>query len=149
MWSFDLGTKSLSDLPKMQKKRSFSTAVLIDDLIYICGGFNPNDGYLKSVERLERFYFKKILCQIYYLYDSTCFRYNPTEGTWSFMAPMLTTRYNHASTTYKRKIYVLGGLQGDDYLNTVEIYDPKLNQWTSGTPMLTPRISFSVNRFFI
>ncbi|XP_077290636.1 kelch-like protein 36 [Arctopsyche grandis] len=121
VWSLDLGTKRLRELSEMKKKRSFSSAVVIDDLIYICGGFNPNDGYLNSVER-----------------------YNPVDGTWSFMAPMLTTRYNHASTTYDGKMYVIGGLKGEEYLNSVEIYDPKLNQWTHGTPMQTHRISFSV-----
>lgn len=41
------------------------------------------------------------------------------------------------------KIYVTGGFNGQECMNTVECYDPKTNVWTHVTPMQTSRSGVS------
>ncbi|XP_021916945.1 kelch-like protein 10, partial [Zootermopsis nevadensis] len=41
------------------------------------------------------------------------------------------------------KIYVAGGIDDTDFLNTVEVYDPDTNRWTFVAPMLSERRWFA------
>ena len=59
------------------------------------------------------------------------------EG-WVALAPMLTARSDPASTVVDGKIYVFGGLSASGVtLNTVEEYDPALDEWTARASMPT------------
>jgi len=52
-----------------------------------------------------------------------------------------TPRYSITSSAVNGEIYVMGGIKGDNVLNTMEVYDPAANSWstpvTTGT--FTPR----------
>jgi hypothetical protein len=61
----------------------------------------------------------------------------PTDGSvfarppWEEMAPLATPRKQHAAVALDGQIWVLGGLdQNNTALASVEMYDPKTNQWT-------------------
>ncbi|HEV2842047.1 MAG TPA: kelch repeat-containing protein [Chthoniobacterales bacterium] len=57
-------------------------------------------------------------------------------GTWQQLAPMSTDRQELASALLNGKIYVMGGLNADGVsTNTVEVYNPATNSWTSAQPL--------------
>jgi len=59
----------------------------------------------------------------------------PDIGT-SYKSPMITKRTDFgAAASSNGKIYVAGGKNGFNYLNTVEAYDPANDTWTQKAPM--------------
>ncbi len=57
-------------------------------------------------------------------------------GTWQQLASMPTARQELASAVLNGKIYVIGGLNADGIsTNTVEVYNPATNTWTSAQPL--------------
>lgn len=56
------------------------------------------------------------------------------------LAPMSVARGRHASVVNSGKIFVMGGIDGNEiYLNSVEVYDPKKNEWSAVASMLQER----------
>ncbi|XP_077294038.1 uncharacterized protein LOC143916708 [Arctopsyche grandis] len=124
--AFDLTKKTHSNLAPMGQKRTKLQVAEIDGYIYVTGGRGEGSKVIDTVER-----------------------YDPKTDSWTFMAPMLEKRCNHAINVWEGKIYVAGGtnvinLGMNDLSNTLEIYDPKTNSWTFGTPMSSKRSDFSI-----
>ncbi|MEK5447472.1 Kelch repeat-containing protein [Paenibacillus sp. FSL R7-0331] len=76
--------------------------------------------------------------------------YNPATNTWTKKADMPTARSSASVVVAEGKIYVLGGYTGNFYswtggsaVNTVEMYDPLTDSWTTKSPMLFPAGSTS------
>ena len=71
--------------------------------------------------------------------------FDPVANSWSFGAPMPSTRIELAAATGNDGlIYVFGGQllpdsTGVQTLDTLDIYDPVTDSWTSGAPMSRPR----------
>ena len=67
--------------------------------------------------------------------------YDPETDSWSIMESIPTPVGGAASAVVDDKIYIIGGANsgGPDYspINQVQIFDPKTNQWTNGTPIPT------------
>jgi len=63
---------------------------------------------------------------------------------WSPIAPLATGRLgltaSHIVHDEKDYLYVCGGSDGSDVLNSVEIYDVEENAWTAAPPMGEPRL---------
>jgi N-acetylneuraminic acid mutarotase len=61
-------------------------------------------------------------------------------GTWQSQSPLTTARSHPATAVYQNKIYVFGG-GGPAFksLNTVEVYDPVCDEWSTGKEMPTLR----------
>ncbi len=69
--------------------------------------------------------------------------FDPVASTVTDVTAMPTARYfNGALTWNDTLIYVLGG-QAASYYNTVEIYDPANDAWTTGTAMPSTNRSFA------
>lgn len=83
-----------------------------DKYIYACGGSNGSD-VLASVER-----------------------FSMREHTWSNAPPMSSPRLGHAAVVLKNRLYVIGGYDGKEPLDTFECFDPKLEKW--GPPVKIP-----------
>ncbi|MBC2581761.1 S8 family serine peptidase [Clostridium sp. DJ247] len=78
--------------------------------------------------------------------------YDPTSNTWTTKAAMPTPRAKLATAVVNGKVYAIGGnndatqypdpMYAEEYissvLDTVEIYDPVLNTWTTGAPLPIP-----------
>ena len=65
--------------------------------------------------------------------------YDPTNGTWSTVAPLTTARYIHtASLLPSGRVLVTGGINGP-FLASTEIYDPATGTWSPGAPLATGR----------
>uniref|UniRef100_T1IUX1 Uncharacterized protein n=1 Tax=Strigamia maritima TaxID=126957 RepID=T1IUX1_STRMM len=64
-------------------------------------------------------------------------------GLWSLIAPMNVQRSDASATTCLNKIYIMGGFNGQECMNTAEVYDPEVNQWTMIAPMRNRRSGVS------
>ena len=70
--------------------------------------------------------------------------YDPQADAWTQLASMGVARRRHASAAVGGKLYVFGGIGGEDeYLSTAEVYDPALDSWAQATS-LTPARSWLV-----
>ncbi|XP_053791119.1 kelch-like protein 1 isoform X2 [Vidua chalybeata] len=57
-------------------------------------------------------------------------RYDPKTDTWTMVAPLSMPRDAVGVCLLGDKLYVVGGYDGQSYLNTMEAYDPQTNEWT-------------------
>ena len=56
--------------------------------------------------------------------------YDPQADAWTQLASMGVARRRHASAAVGGKLYVFGGIGGEDeYLSTAEVYDPASDSW--------------------
>ena len=46
---------------------------------------------------------------------------------------------SHMSAAVGDTLYVMGGWEGEDYLDTLEVFDTRAGRWRCGPPMVTPR----------
>lgn len=76
--------------------------------------------------------------------------FTPSTGTWAYRAPMPTARAGAAVAVVDNRIYVIGGRDcpfffcfGARVFDTVEIYDPVTDSWTTGASMPTARTDAS------
>lgn len=61
--------------------------------------------------------------------------YDPSNDTWTTGPSLTTGRAKHTATVLADgRVLVTGGTNGSNALNTVEIYDPARNAWTTATP---------------
>ncbi len=108
-------------MPAHVGRAGLAAATGLDGAIYAIGGLTIGDpNVVKTVEA-----------------------YNPRTNTWSIKAQMPTARTGLAAATgLDGRIYAIGGcLTSDGYtgLNTVEVYNPATNSWSSAAPMPTAR----------
>lgn len=117
MEAFDLYCERWTEEPSLEDGRlGLSASHLVhpdgSDYIYACGGSDGVD-VQKTVER-----------------------FNIKEHTWSKAPPMSTPRLGHAAAVLNNKLYVIGGYDGKEPLDTFECFDPVLDKW--GPPMKIP-----------
>lgn len=55
-------------------------------------------------------------------------RYDPLTQRWTTVKPMLSRRCRLGVATLNGKIYVCGGYDGSTFLQTVEMFDPAINE---------------------
>ena len=48
---------------------------------------------------------------------------------------LITVRYGCAAVSLENSLYVFGGMDGNVPLNTVEVYEPRMDTWTDSPPM--------------
>ena len=88
----------------MHDRRSFPSALVVDDEMYVLGGYDGNDT-LRSVE---------------------CYSFTTLE--WTQVTPMCTPRSNAGACVFNNKIYLVGGWDGIS-LNSVECFDMASQLW--------------------
>ena len=103
------------------------TAIEYMGMIWILGGRRDNGSDLETVNSIE-------------VYDPILDLINPSS------IKMLCSRCQHRSITYKGKLYVFGGFDGNTYLNSVEMYSPDVNKFVMMAPMKIPRCNFGCCR---
>ncbi|EPB76022.1 BTB/POZ domain protein [Ancylostoma ceylanicum] len=74
-------------MPPMSKSRFGAGAAVMNGMIYVCGGFNSEECYLRDVER-----------------------FNPETMEWSSVAAMPAKRETAAVLSFENSIYVIGGI---------------------------------------
>eukprot|EP00112_Aurelia_sp_Birch-Aquarium-sp1_P017927 Seg4208.1 transcript_id=Seg4208.1/GoldUCD/mRNA.D3Y31 product="Kelch-like protein 18" protein_id=Seg4208.1/GoldUCD/D3Y31 len=99
--------QEIYNLKVMKVARQDHATALLDDRLYVVGGFNSHKGPLESAES-----------------------YNPIRNEWATIAAMNTKRKAPGVAVLNGKLYATGGLDGNyASLNTTEFYDPKCNAW--------------------
>ncbi|GCC23587.1 kelch-like protein 6 isoform X1 [Chiloscyllium punctatum] len=62
--------------------------------------------------------------------------YDPFHNCWSEVVPLLVNVSSFAATTYKKKLYVIGGgPNGKLATDRTQCYDPTVNKWSLKSPM--------------
>ena len=98
----NLTTKQWESLPEMSQSKYAFGAVVIDNKIYVCGGFNGTE-YLNNLEIFD--------CE---------------TNTWSTLPSMMKERCYIGMTTLNDKIYVSGN---GNLCSIVEEYSLKMKMW--------------------
>lgn len=59
--------------------------------------------------------------------------YDPTRNEWKVMGNMTSPRSNAGIAAVGNTIYAVGGFDGNEFLNTVEVYNLESNEWSPYT----------------
>lgn len=118
---YDPTTDAWAAKASMSTRRAYSGAGVIDGKLYVVGGLSASLDVLATLEV-----------------------YDPGTDTWTMKAPMPTARVAPGAGVIGGKLYVVGGstassLQPLQVYDTLEVYDPGTDTWTSMSPMPTPR----------
>ena len=138
--SFEPKLQKWIEIAPMHTKRCYVSVTEHDKYIYALGGC---DGTIRH---------------------SSVEKYNIDRNQWTFIAPMNFQRSDASATTldglyhfyfnyfiftclFQDMIYICGGFNGHDCLNTAEYYNPNTNQWTLLTQMRQRRSGVGVVAF--
>ena len=110
-----LGADSWITMASMPTARSNFALVVVNNKIYVIGGYDGTTPYLSTNEE-----------------------YDLATNTWTTKASMPTARTSVRAGVVNNKIYVIGGYNGSN-LSTNEEYDPATNTWTTKASMPTAR----------
>ncbi|KRX89005.1 Influenza virus NS1A-binding -like protein [Trichinella pseudospiralis] len=121
---YDVANNEWTDYISMSCERGRFNAAASGNEIYIVGGSDGSN----DLNTAEMIVFGKGL----------------NNDKWKRLANLPSARSNAGRAeagcaVYNGKIYVIGGCDGWEKLNTVEVYDPTSNKWTMIAPMTTPR----------
>lgn len=87
--------------------------------VYLCGGHGGQEGVITPTDAVENF--------------------NVQKGEWSALAPMWCRRVAPAVATCSGFIYICGGSDGEQILNSAERFEPFGGQWEQLPAMSTRR----------
>lgn len=59
--------------------------------------------------------------------------YDPTRNEWKMIGNMTSARSNAGIAAVGNTIYAVGGFDGNEFLNTVEVYNLESNEWSPYT----------------
>eukprot|EP00347_Sterkiella_histriomuscorum_P017673 403348434 len=111
----------ITEMPSMiQPREEFALVLGPDQKLYAIGGYNPQDGCISSVEAFD--------------FD---------KQQWEIVTQMEEGKRALNAVALPDGIYVLGGYNGKEYLNTVQKYDLMTHKWQSMRGMNTSRGTFS------
>ena len=100
----------------------YSIKWVYNNKLYAIGGFNGNER-LQSVECLD------------------LLKSNPK---WTASAPLLRPRSNFGVTIVDKKIFVVGGFDGEGVVSHTELYDDESKTWNHSEPLNVKRSALSV-----
>lgn len=117
-YKYNVSSDSWTTGAILPEARIFATAEAVNGKIYLLGGYLKLSPFTLTPNVLE---------------------YDPASNSFSVRAAMPTPVAACASFVVDNKIYVVGGSASGgfntDYKNTVQVYDPAANQWTSATAL--------------
>nr|CAB3259443.1 kelch-like protein 12 [Phallusia mammillata] len=97
-------------IPDMQEARSNCKGGLIQNFIYVTGGYNS-----------------KLL--------SSCERFDTYNKKWSSISDMLHARTAHGTVVYNGSLYSIGGWDGRNRSSSCERYDVRSDVWSEIAPL--------------
>ncbi len=166
---YDPTTDQWTTLAPMPTRAGAPAIATMNGLIYIIGGYNPNNGALytpspnqiydpstnswstASNPNVARAFAtaQAVGGKIFLIGGCTCAtkfsdveQFDPGTNTWSTMASMPTARAAMVSAVVGTTIYVIGGSNDFAAIGTTEAYDTGQNSWSTKTPMPTARSEF-------
>jgi len=116
----------------MPSARSEIAGAVLNDKIYIIGGFDDETG--RSSSSVE-------------VYDPSINEWSSSVSKAATIAPLPQPLDHTAAASYDGKLYVVGGgyLNRDDLSNKLFIYDPINNKWIEGEDLPSPRGALTAN----
>jgi len=121
---YDPSTNTWSTAASMPTARYSLAAAVVNGKIYAIGGQDSASIALNTVE----------------VYDPIFNSWNTPNPLVGPPAPMPTARSSLAAAAVSGKVYAIGGLSSaSSSLNTVEVYDPSTNAWSTAASMPTAR----------
>ncbi len=119
---YDPKKNAWTDLPPLPEGRSSLDAAVLDDKIYVVGGWNLQGSESRDAPWHE---------------TALVFDLKNEQGEWKEIAkPPFTTRAL-AVAAFDHKLWVLGGMTRDNFVTRgVHVYDPKTNEWTKGPELV-------------
>ena len=121
------------NLESMMEGRAGPGVCALDGKLYVIGGHSQHELYGQGTDD----------CDIMVTKSSVeCFHFEGNDLVRSTVAPMNTRRMKPAVAGYNGKLYVIGGLEDVDpvqhtYSDSIEVYDPANNTWTTLNEKLT------------
>lgn len=76
-------------------------------------------------------------------------RFDTVLSEWSVVSPLSSPRTGIGIAVVQNQIFVLGGHDGNRYLNSVDRYDPREDTWSKASDMINPRCYMSVSDVWI
>ena len=58
-------------------------------------------------------------------------RYDPVKNQWAFVSSMNNLRDGSCVVADDNNIFTISGFDGSSYLDTMDVYDPSKNVWTT------------------
>jgi len=112
---WDPDTRKFSAIPRSLSKRDSQGQAVVNDEIYVIGGFdNISNRYLSTVEK-----------------------YNPERGRWSKLSGLSLPRRSPGVVAYRDRLYVVGGMGEKEDLSTGEVFCPSSNEWSKMSKPMT------------
>lgn len=115
---YDPSTDKWTAKKSMNYARSYFGAVVYNGKIYAIGGQNSSTTYLNNIEV-----------------------YDPSADTWTVSSgsmPSAKSRFSTILIPNTSNVYVIGGKNGSNCLNSIYKYNISNNSWTTVTSMITP-----------
>jgi len=120
---YDPASNSWTTRAPIPTNRALASADVIDGKLYVVGGCINSDCNSSPTNRLEM--------------------YDPATNSWTTKTSMPTARAAMTAGVIAGKLYVVGGFRfcsgSCPIINTLEVYDPVTNSWTTKAPMPTAR----------
>jgi N-acetylneuraminic acid mutarotase len=121
---YDVVTDSWTNKTTMPIPVNAYTSAVLDSKIYVFGGFDAMQGTTRSSNQTQM--------------------YDPYVDRWTLGSPIPgpvlgITACATTGTSAPKRIYVLGGLNGIDGVNTTQVYNPTNDSWSFGSLMPTAR----------
>jgi hypothetical protein len=118
---FDLESGKWAEFPDLPEPRSSFDAVVVEDKIFVIGGWTLNGSAATK-----------------WLSTAWCFDLKAPNSGWQAIPDPPFKRRAVAVAEHKGKIYVVGGMEDNSVIsNKVSIFDLEENRWTEG-PTLPP-----------
>ncbi len=126
---FDVTTGEWFEGAPLPEARHHAAIAVTENTVYIIGGFTSG----------------------FWTPASDVFAYDPSSNQWSQKTSMPTPRGALAAGVVDGKVFAIGGANKKTFRLTNtganEMYDPESDQWTSLTPLPTPRDHLTVSSF--
>lgn len=136
---FELKTNTRKKLPNMKVARDDFQPIVIDQFIYVFGGFD-GERAITDCERYAR-HLETIAIAIAPYFILIRFSFDMRLKKWKLLQPMPTARYAYSAAVMNGFIFVAGGCKHEDQVkrNLVQRYDPAKNEWTKVARVMDPR----------
>jgi kelch-like protein 18 len=126
---YDPSTNTWTEAAPMLTKRCRLGVAMLGGKLYACGGYDGST-FLQTVEMFNPYTNKSVRVWFFDRGIFSCF------CRWTYVAPMNAQRSRVALTANMGKLWAVGGYDGISNLVSVEVYDPKADQWTYAASMV-------------
>ena len=131
---YDPETKTWTDLPPLPAPRSTHDAVVLDNRLYVVGGWTMGGGDSANTDFCD---------------DALVFDLKSPDAKWETLPTQPFHRRALAAATVAGKVYVLGGLTDESKVSkAVDVYDPATKSWAQGPELPGSKMEgFSASAF--